>query len=74
MGAHKQVQVWPAIVGWVARLGRLPSVPRVAKMAAGPCLGHPKSWPKPAADGVCTAVLPRGSCLEGRAIAEPCKP
>ena len=33
----------------------------MARLAAGPCLGHPKSWPKPAA-------------LEGRAIAEPCKP
>ena len=36
-------------------------------------LGHPKSWPRPAAGGVCTAALPRGSCLEGRAILELCK-
>ena len=31
----------PAIEGWVARLTRLLSILRVAKMAGGPCLGHP---------------------------------
>ena len=34
--------------------------------------GKTKSWPGPAAGGVCMAVLPRGSCLKDRAISELC--
>ena len=36
-----------------------PVVPRIARTAAGPCLGHSKSWLGPAANVVCMVVLLR---------------